>query len=565
LRTNHPTTTDEYSPLGWRDDLREANDMAGGRKPTGLALAQTTIEVTEDGHAKIGIKATWNAVPAAPSYAIEITQVSTGEVSTDSAADPTYIFDAKSAKQYSVRVASVSKLGKRSNWSSAVTLTPSKKSAAPTAPSGFSITTKAKMLKGAWTQPSDADIRRYEWYVNTANNQTGGVGIVKAGNGDHFVYGEELTVGTAYYVFIRSIDRSGNPSAWVAANNNPQTYRGAQTADIGTGQITDALTSATIGTPSAPTVAQTTKSTNGDGTIDMGLKISVASLPSEAYALVFKIDEYLSDNTTLVDTYYVHPRKLVGKYTGVIADHYYRVSAAGVGFNNHEGSFSSVTTLQATAKTTAPTAPTVTSCQFIYGFTVQLQIAVPSEKDIATVEVVLKATNVTPTSSDITWIVSPSSQYSLLFNLITPGQGGWYFVRYINRSGVPSSWTSGPIANLQLNWSNTDIGTNSIAQAQMQDNSVGTAEIIDANVTTAKLSSTAVSDKMAGAAVGSKGSYAFFKYTAATTLSAGDTTAGSNLNYSDTALGSIGSSPSGTWQCNARVTQNQGGVFLRVS
>jgi hypothetical protein len=91
----------------------------------------------------------------------------------------------------------------------------------------------------------------------------------------------------------------------------------------------------------------------------MGLKLSLGAFPAGGKSLVFKVDEYQSDGTTLIDTYYEPSHKLVKRYGPVIAGHVYKVSVAAKSFNGTEGSFSSVTTLQATGKTSA--APTATS------------------------------------------------------------------------------------------------------------------------------------------------------------------------------------------------------------
>jgi hypothetical protein len=57
-----------------------------------------------------------------------------------------------------------------------------------------------------------------------------------------------------------------------------------------------------------------------------------------------------------------------------------------------------------------------------------------------------------------------------------------------------------------------------------------------------------VSDRMVAASVGAVGVYGMFRY-ASGTVTAGDTSAGSNLQYSSAAAGALGGNPSGTWQC----------------
>jgi hypothetical protein len=337
----------------------------------------------------------------------------------------------------------------------------------------------------------------------------------------------------------------------VAASNNPQTYRAAQTADIGTGQITDALTTATIATPSAPTVTQTAKDTNGDGTIDMGLKISLASLPSGAYAIVFQIDEYQSDNTTFVDTYYVHPRKLVGKYTGVIAGHYYRVSAAGVGFNNHEGSFSSVTTLQATGKTTAPAAPTSLSVSGLaMGFSIAYGSIPSTDQDYDHSEIAFGASASIAPADDSAIIATVNARgvtanpACRVFMPITTGTR-YVYMRHVNRSGKASAWA----------YAGSYVVT-AMDSIMIGDNVIGIG-----NVNSTFFSSGVVTYLT----LGSVGSFAFLKNNSGAGIAAGGTTAASNLAYSSTDEQDGTGSLSGTWKAMGGCPNLAATVWLRIS
>jgi hypothetical protein len=342
--------------------------------------------------------------------------------------------------------------------------------------------------------------------------------------------------------------------------------------------ITDGMTTVTIGTPSAPTVAQTSKDANGDGAIDMGLKLSLGSLPSGAYAIVFKIDEYLSDNTTLVDTYYVHPRKLAAKYPGVIADHYYRVSVAGIGFNNHEGSFSSVTTLQATGKTSGPAAPTgVGLTATALGFYVWWTDPNQTDADYAFSQVGLTTGTGTAPADPAEIVASCAGKGGYVYvNRNDPiGTAYWVWVRHVNKSNVYGSWTRYTTAQyttiglLPNAYGAGSVDTpalhdDAVTLAKMANASVGTAELIDGNVTYAKLDSAAVPTAVAATIQDTVGSYGFLKNNTGSLIAGNATVAGSSLVYSDTSVAS-GSAASGTWRAMGRCPAGQATLFLRIS
>ena len=84
---------------------------------------------------------------------------------------------------------------------------------------------------------------------------------------------------------------------------------------------------------------------------------------------------------------------------------------------------------------------------------------------------------------------------------------------------------------------------------------IQTAAIANDAVTAEKMATGAALAESATAVLGNIGSYALMKYTGAANLSAGSTTAGSNLIYSNVS-GSAGSVPSGTWRNMGALVSN---------
>ncbi len=177
--------------------------------PTGLTLVQTAKDVDEDGKVDIAIKATWAAAAGAKSYALKITQGA--DVSHVQSDDLVHIFKAKSAKSYSVQVRSISFNGTKSALSNAVSLTPSKKSAAVVAPTSLTVKGNSKRNKLAWSESSEKDYKFTRIYRSTNSTWASAILLDKVA-GTAFV-DDDLKPGTTYYYYVAHVDQSGNASS----------------------------------------------------------------------------------------------------------------------------------------------------------------------------------------------------------------------------------------------------------------------------------------------------------------------------------------------------------------
>lgn len=124
-------------------------------------------------------------------------------------------FDAIVGKQYSINYRGISVfdvLGPA--LSSPVTITPTKKSIAPADPTSVSVNSFIGLLEVRWAQPTETD---YD-YTQVAIRLTAGT----PANSDIIAISQSITArfplwSTAlWYVYVRHVDRSGNPSNWVA-------------------------------------------------------------------------------------------------------------------------------------------------------------------------------------------------------------------------------------------------------------------------------------------------------------------------------------------------------------
>ena len=338
LRTNDPSTDKEYSPIGWRDDLRVSEELAGGTKPTGLTLTQTAKDVDEDGKVDIAIKVTWTAVAGATGYAIEVTQGS--DVTNHQSDDATFIFKAKSNKLYSVRVRSIGKTGKKSAWTSASTLTPAKKSAAPTDVSWEAsnpIIAKPKAILLRWQEPSDNDYGKTVVYRNTSNS-SGTASEIGRIHGTRYKDDEDLTPGSTYYYWLKNEDRSGNLSTNFSS---VQSVTWKAVTDSDTDQVA-------LATPSGLGLSQLAKDVDDDGKVDIAVKVT--------WTAVSNAKSYGIEVTQGSDISYHHTDDVSFIFKAKTSK-LYSVKVRSLTFNGTKSALSSAVTITPVTKSAAPTTP----------------------------------------------------------------------------------------------------------------------------------------------------------------------------------------------------------------
>jgi len=116
---------------------------------------------------------------------------------------------------YYVRVRAVNNLGVKSSYVSA-NVTASGDNTAPAAITGLSKTAASNAVVLSWTNPSDADFSHVEIQQNTTGGTYGAVASVSGGRGEAATTTiGNLVGGNNYYYKIRSVDYSGNASAYV--------------------------------------------------------------------------------------------------------------------------------------------------------------------------------------------------------------------------------------------------------------------------------------------------------------------------------------------------------------
>jgi hypothetical protein len=123
--------------------------------------------------------------------------------------------------QYIIRVRAVAINGRRGDFVTA-TFTGGGDTTAPALPTAISATGGFKYITVEWTNPADSDLNFVEIYENTTNTSTGATKVGISG-GDSFTR-TNLGLDLTRYYFLRSVDYSGNTSAFTSGVSATTTY-----------------------------------------------------------------------------------------------------------------------------------------------------------------------------------------------------------------------------------------------------------------------------------------------------------------------------------------------------
>lgn len=305
-------------------------------------------DLADDGTLDFYLDIDWVNVSQTVTYVVRV--ISDGKTRYHDSNDNSIRIPVTSGKTYTVDVRAIAADGgTKGDWSTASTITVTKKNTAPTTPAGLTLTADFKMLSLSWTQSPDADYSRTRIYRSTTNNFLAAT-LVHQKSGNGWTDDGLPNLATRYY-WITHIDRSGNESAkWPTSN----------TAGINgtTTVITDDDTDGT--SPPTPTGLGVVQRTfvNGDGKVDIQLVVSWTGIANKKATYIVRVDDGTDfDYFHLKDigpgTATVH-RKKIPAVSGTL----YSISVAAVNGSGTIGSYTSNVTITPNKKSILPTAPT---------------------------------------------------------------------------------------------------------------------------------------------------------------------------------------------------------------
>jgi hypothetical protein len=202
--------------------------------PTSL-VATGSVVTNADGSVTSGIDVSWTASTDSFVTGYEVTwTASGGATETTTVVSPEYyIFNLNSGQTYSISVRSINTIGARSTALTTTGISPAVDTTAPGVPTSPSVSGAFQQIDLAWTNPTDSDFS----YVEIKRSSTATEGdavVIGTTSGTSFIDGPYTVVLTRYY-WLRSVDRTGNASAWVSAGNGTTIQLGA--GDFGDGVI----------------------------------------------------------------------------------------------------------------------------------------------------------------------------------------------------------------------------------------------------------------------------------------------------------------------------------------
>ena len=194
--------------------------------PTSL-VATGSVVTNADGSVTSGIDVSWTASTDSFVTGYEVTwTASGGATETTTVVSPEYyIFNLNSGQTYTISVRSINTIGARSTALTTTGISPAVDTTAPGVPTSPSVSGTFQQIDLAWTNPTDSDFS----YVEIKRSSTATEGdavVIGTTSGTSFIDGPYTVVLTRYY-WLRSVDRTGNASAWVSAGNGTTIQLGA--------------------------------------------------------------------------------------------------------------------------------------------------------------------------------------------------------------------------------------------------------------------------------------------------------------------------------------------------
>ncbi len=230
-------------------------DPSTVRKPLSLSVTEDS-DVNADGTVRYKANIDWDApddlfiteyhVQAKLSTASQYVQRTTSETY--------YIVNNLKPGTYNVRIRSVnSNIGAYSDWVS-TTVVIGGKVTANAAPSNVTASGKLKQILVDWDDPTSSDHKESQVFRNTANNS--GASTKIATTSASYYIDTTVIPGTAYYYWVKSVDRSGNVSVFSAVASASANNEAAGSPASQTGYVYyQTSTASNPGTPSATSYA----------------------------------------------------------------------------------------------------------------------------------------------------------------------------------------------------------------------------------------------------------------------------------------------------------------------
>lgn len=324
----------------------------------------------------------------------------------------------KTGVLHTVRARIKAGVGELSNWTSAISITPSKKGSDASAITGMSISRKNGFNIISWNRISDPDNREVAVMRGTTN-VLGSMTEIGRTKSTKWRDDDNITKGTRYYYRVLPVDTSDNVGSAVPS---------AAVDDVETGIGTSDTDATVLAAPTGISLTQANRDVDQDGTIDIALRTTF----SGAIANAAGYEVWWEDNAGQTASV----RADSGSFWFVAnTTRSYRVRWRTVNWVGTAGSWSSYTSYVTPSPTSgAPSAPSgFAGVGQPMGFYCQWNA--PSENDYSHTEIAAIS------ASDAAVVMTHSGTRVFIFYPTTSPSVNIY-ARHVNTSGLKSSWSS---------------------------------------------------------------------------------------------------------------------------
>lgn len=247
--------------------------------PTGLSLSSSVS--AGSGDPVVRLIATWVAVTDTDlsGYEVEWKEGAGNPVVRVAGSNRDEIVRAIPGTVYQARVRAYDGVGNKSAWTGWASVTAASDNAAPGAPISLLATNSLGSIFLRWTNVPDADLREVEVFESATNDSASAAKLatVNALPGQPGGYARSgLATGSTRYYWLKSVDSSGNRSAFSTVIS--RTLSGVGNEDVAVGTLTgDRLVAGSV----EGTVLKTTTSLPGTITVG-GTGVEIATIESRA-------------------------------------------------------------------------------------------------------------------------------------------------------------------------------------------------------------------------------------------------------------------------------------------
>lgn len=323
----------------------------------------------------------------------------------------------KTGVLHTVRARMKSGVGRLSNWTSSVGITPSKKGTDASAITGISINRKAGVNIIRWNRVTDPDNREVAIYRGTTN-VFASMSEIGSTKGNKWRDDENITKGTRYYYRVIPIDTSNNAGSAVPS---------AAVDDVETGIVLTDTDTSTLAAPTGISLSQANRDVDRDGTVDIALLTTFSGGVSGAAGYEMQwLDSAGQTASARADS--------GSAWFKANTQRSYQARWRTISWNGQPGPWSSYTGSVTPAATTgAPSAP-VAFVAFDATGRIGFSWNAPTELDYSYSEIAINA------ASDANVRHTTTARFGEFTNSLTGSLT--IYARHVNTSGLKSSWSS---------------------------------------------------------------------------------------------------------------------------